>query len=183
MKAVAAHLLEAREHRRVARIPLRPADMGVGWVHAGGEQANQRQRTCFGDGFRWPQAEALAEVGQDGGVLSDMLAIVEPQGRHPPLRMNSQIGFGSLFALCQIDALEVIFLAAFLEHDMCSEGTGARRIVELQHVKSLLRFPFGVERSGKKLPYRAGKFETLVDLSVARVGSLKPWVNLPCWRI
>src|SRR5262247_2073585 len=55
--------------------------MGVRGVHAGGEQADPRQRARFGHRIARPQPKALAKVGQNGGILSDVLATLQPEGR------------------------------------------------------------------------------------------------------
>jgi hypothetical protein len=56
-----------------------------------------------------PQAEALAEIGQDRRVLGDRLAAVEAQRRHAPQRMDLEIGFRALLALGEVDALGFVF--------------------------------------------------------------------------
>src|SRR5262249_27246720 len=88
-----------------------------------------------------PQAEALAEIGQDGGVLGQGLAVVEAERRHPAERMDLQIVRRALLALGEVDLLRVVRLAAFLEHDVRRHGTGAGCEIKRQHAMTL---PWGV---------------------------------------
>ena len=79
VEGLEAGFLDAGNADGSARVALGPADMGVRGMHAGGKEADQRQRLGFGQLLLRPQAEALAEIGQDGGVLGQRLAVVEAQ--------------------------------------------------------------------------------------------------------
>ncbi len=122
---------------RIGRVAAGPADVRPGGMHTGREQADQRQRLGLADLVLRPQAELLAEIGKDGRVLGDDRAVVEHEGRHAAVGMDLEIGVRALLAGREVHALRLVRLAAFLQHDVRREGTGARRIVEL-HQSSLL---------------------------------------------
>src|SRR5262245_46770831 len=69
MKRLKPLCLDGWEGRWIGRIALGPPNMGVRWMHTGGEETDQRQRLRLRLQIGWPQAVALAEIGQDRRVL------------------------------------------------------------------------------------------------------------------
>jgi hypothetical protein len=74
-----------------------------------------------------PQAEPLAEIGQDGGVLGQRLAVVEAQRRHPSERMDLEIG-PVRRPLARSTCLGSYFAALF-QHDMRGHRARTGRVV------------------------------------------------------
>ena len=103
-----------------------------------------------------PQVEALAEIGQDRGVLGQRLAVVEPQHRHAAVRIDLQIGLGALLALGEIDLLRLVFLAAFLEHDVRRHRAGAGPVIKRQHCGILLKNMSQTLRSSSSIDTPSG---------------------------
>ena len=93
------------KRRLVERVALRPADVRVRGVHAGGEEADERQRARFGDRVGRPQPEPLAEIREDRGVLGQRAAVVEAKRGNAPLRVDLQVRLGLLLALAEIHPL------------------------------------------------------------------------------
>ena len=112
--------------------------MGVRGMHARGKEADQRERLGLGQRLARPQPEALAEIGQNGGVLGQRLAIVEPQRGHAPLRVDLEVGFRALLAAGQVHFLRLIFLAALFQHDVRGHRARPRGVIERHHRKTLL---------------------------------------------
>ena len=102
-------------------------------MHARRKEADQGERPRLRQRVARPEPEPLAEVGQDGRVLGQRLAVVEAQHRHAPLRVELEIGVGSLLAVDEVDDLLLIFLAALLEHDMRGERARPGREIQRQH--------------------------------------------------
>ena len=107
-------------------------------MHARRQKANERKCFRLGDRVARPQPEALAKIGQDGGVLRDVLAAVEAQRRHASLRIDLEIGLGALLAPGEIDFLRLVFLPNLFQHDMSGHRARARRIIECEHRPSLV---------------------------------------------
>ena len=105
-------------------------------MHAGGKEADQGERLGVGKLLFRPQPEALAEIGQNGGVLRQRLAVVEAQGRHAPLRVDLEIVLRALLAVGEIDLLRLVLLAALFQHDMRRHRARAGSVVQRQHSRS-----------------------------------------------
>ena len=69
MEHLAALRLDVGEVRLVGGVALGARDMRVRGVHGGGEEADEGERARLRDRVGRPQLEALAEVGEDRGVL------------------------------------------------------------------------------------------------------------------
>src|SRR5215470_12290307 len=126
-------LLERGESRRVGCVALGPTDMGMRGMHARREEADQRQRFGFRHRIGRPQPETLAQIGQNGGVLRQRLAVVELERGHAALRVDLEVRLGALLAAGEIDLLRLIFVATLFHHDVRSHRTRARRVVQRQH--------------------------------------------------
>src|SRR5262249_38373068 len=100
--------------------------------------ADQRQRLGLGLGIARPQAEPLAEIRQDRGVLGEALAVVEPYRRHAPLRVDLQVALGALLAAGEIDPLWLVLLAALFEHDVGRHRARTRGVIKRQTANSSL---------------------------------------------
>ena len=133
VKGLQTARFERRKHRGIGRVPFRPADVGVRRMHARGEEADQRERSGFGQRIAWPQAEPFAEVGQDRRVLRERLAVVEPKDRHAALRVDLEIGFRALLVMSKVDLARRIGFAALLQHDVRGERTRAGSEIKCEH--------------------------------------------------
>jgi hypothetical protein len=102
-------------------------------MHAGGEKADHGKRLRLLHRIGGPQAEALAQEGQDRRVLGERRAVVELERRHAAERMDLHVLGGLLLALGEVHALRLVLLAALLEHDVGCHGTGAGGVEKRQH--------------------------------------------------
>src|SRR5258708_25016225 len=118
---------------RIGSVALGPADMGVRGMHAGGEEADQGERLGVGELLFRPQPEPFAEIGQNGGVLGQRLAVVEAQCRHAPLRVDLEIVLRALLAVGEVDLLRLVLLAALFQHDMRRHRARAGSVIQRQH--------------------------------------------------
>src|SRR5262249_23492681 len=109
------------------------ADMGMGRMHARGEEADQGEGSGFGQRISRPQPEPLPQVRQDRRILGERRAVVEAEHRYPSPRVELAISLGALLAPGEIDLARLVFLAALLKYDVRRHGAGARRVVQRQH--------------------------------------------------
>ena len=107
--------------------------MGVRRMYARRKEPNQRRAPCFGERVVRPQPVALAEIGQDRGVLRKRCAVIQSKQRHPALRVELEIGLGPLFALGEIDPERLVVFAALFQDDMRGHGARARSEIKAQH--------------------------------------------------
>jgi len=82
MEALEAGFFDSREGGRIGRVSFGPADMGVRRMHARRKETDDGQSLRLRGRVCWPQAEPLAKVRQNGGVLGQRIAVVEAQGGH-----------------------------------------------------------------------------------------------------
>ena len=156
VEGLQAGVLDARIGRGVGSVALGPADMGVRRMHAGGKEADRRQRLGLAERVLRPQVEALAEIGQDRRVLRQRIAVVEAQHRHAALRIDFQIGVRALLAAGEVDFLRFVFFAALFEHDVRRHRAGARRVIKHQHCGILLKFMSQTLRSSSSIDTPSG---------------------------
>jgi hypothetical protein len=107
--------------------------MAMRRMHARGKEADQRERLRLSHRIGRPQPEALAEIGQDRGVLREQLAVVEAQGRDASERIDLKISIAALLALREVDHLQLIPFAALLQHDTRGHRARSGRVVQREH--------------------------------------------------